>query len=61
MIALRRLVTVPLATALSVCVLVSSPLLLAARARWLWRRDPPGRCGPWVWRWRTHSSNYARW
>jgi hypothetical protein len=32
MIAARRLVTVPLATALSVCVLVFSPLLLAGGA-----------------------------
>jgi hypothetical protein len=32
MIAPRRLVTVPLATALSVCVLVFSPLLLAGSA-----------------------------
>ncbi len=32
MIAARRLVTVPLATALSVCVLVLSPLLLAGGA-----------------------------
>ena len=48
MIAARRLVTVPFATALSVCLLVFSPLLLAGGALLAAATRSTRPAGPWV-------------